>query len=120
VLNNYGLPYSTVIQSFDTDGYLLYKKEQHLRGGWSRELRYSYNERGWMQEVTSTEKNKISESRLYSYDELGNILWMETIAGERKNKLETIYSKDGLLEAVLKTSSENSDIHIVKFKYEFW
>lgn len=119
VLNNHGLPYSTVVVNYDENGYLMSKSERHLRGGWSRKTGYEYNERGWVHVKTSQEKSEEPVVEHFTYDDLGNLELVETTEGDVWKKTDTIYSKDGLLEALLRTSSENSDIHIVKYKYRF-
>lgn len=119
--NNYGLLYSHITTTVNGLGYLISEREDIVMSNRSTTQFYSYNEKGWLEEVKSENSNpELSKSVKYFYDDLGNLLKLERyLGGKMTQEIEVLYTETMLIEAFLDHDVRSHDIVITKFTYEF-
>lgn len=119
--NNYGLHYATTSVTSGTGGYLQKEETELILSGRITTNLYTYNERGWVSSVESTDNQATQKSsRLFEYDELGNLLKVKYLKNEEVvREVEILYTDNLLIEALLDMDMSTNDIVIQKFTYEF-
>lgn len=120
IVNNYGRAYASYTEKYESGGYLAWTYLSHWRGGWFQETTYDYGERGWVSSKEVIEFGKDKEVRTFSYDEIGNLTELMRTEGDSWEKYEVVYSGNGLVDGVIKTTHANTDIHIINFSYDFF
>lgn len=119
--NNYGLLYSHITTTTNGLGYLISEREDIVMSNRSTTQTYKYNEKGWLEEVSSENNNPdLTKGSKYYYDDLGNLLKLERyLGGKMTQEIEVLYTETMLIEAFLDHDVRSHDIVITKFAYEF-
>jgi hypothetical protein len=120
--NNYGLKYSTLTITQNELGYMVSEVEELMMSGRTTTRSYTYNEKGWIEKIeTKDNMNGPQKSETFIYDNLGNLTKVEyREAGKLKREVEVLYTPTMLIEAFLDHDTQNHNIIITKFSYEYY
>jgi len=125
VYNSYDLPYITVIQYYNEEGYLLSREERLMMTSSINTINYSYNEKGFIESIKTIKKNKEipAEEIKFIYDDFGNMLEKQLYRdGVYITETEVIYnSKSNLMSAVLIRDVSTNFIMAIRFQeYKYY
>lgn len=122
VFNNYGLHYSNWTITKNELGYYVSEVEELIMSGRTTTRKYSYNERGWIESIeTSDNMTSGAKRTTFVYDNTGNLLKVEYFEDKKMfREIEVLYTPSMLIEAFLDHDIRSHDIIITKFSYEFY
>lgn len=120
--NNYGLFYSERTITRDPLGYIIKEVEELVMSGRTVTRNYSYNDKGWIDEIVQTDNlGSPKKSEIFYYDPFGNLQKVEYyLADELTREVEVLYLENMLLEALIDHDLQSGDIRITKFSYDFY
>lgn len=120
--NNYGLLYSQITTKRNDLGYLISEREETVMSGRVTTKVYTYNDKGWLDEIHWEEADKtISKRHKFYYDPIGNLLKIEKYKGATMvQEVEVLYTDTMLIEALLDHDVISHDITITKFAYAYY
>ena len=120
IYNSYDLPYITVMNYFNEEGYLLSREERLMMTSTVNTITYSYNEKGYIESIKTLKKNKEvpAEELKFIYDDFGNMLEKQLYRdGDYITETEVIYnSKSNLMTAVLIRDVKTNFIMAIRFQ----
>jgi hypothetical protein len=120
-INNYGLAFSAITTEKNEQGFLLSEEEEWYISKKINKKIYLYNEKGWVEKITTHVFNESNEEQLvYQYDEIGNVLTAKKIVnGKAVEEYEVLYQNGALVKAILIQDLESEAITIHKYEYTF-
>ena len=121
-LNNYGLPYSIDLIYRDSSGFVLREEKELTLSGKNLSKEYSYNDKGWIAEITTVENSSKKETKreTFQYDRIGNLIKVSYYTNAvLKREIEILYTATSFIEATLDQDMGSKDILITKYTYEF-
>jgi len=122
--NNYGDPFKKERWTYNELGYLTEITSHFLISNRRSKVGYTYDEKGRTKErITINDLGRGDSERLvYEYDEVGQLLSKKIFRNEEQIKLiEYLYDKKTmLLDAELTKVMDNNFIRIVQYEYVFW
>jgi len=120
--NNYGLPYSVDLVYRDSAGFVTREEKELTLSGKSLSKLYTYNDKGWIAEISTTESSSKKEIKreTFQYDRIGNLIKVTYFSnGEVQREIEILYTPTSFIEATLDQDMGSKDILITKYTYEF-
>jgi len=125
IYNSYNLPYITIMNYFNNEGYLLSREERLMMTSTVSVINYSYNEKGYVESIKTIKKNKEipAEELKFIYDDFGNLLEKQFYRdGKYITETEVIYnSKSNLMTAVLIRDVTTNFIMAIRFQdYKYY
>lgn len=120
--NNYGLPYSIDLVFRDTAGFVTREEKELTLSGKSLSKVYSYNDKGWIAQVSTIESatNKETKRETFHYDRIGNLIKVSYFTNTvLQREIEILYTPTSFIEATLDQDMGSKDILITKYTYEF-
>lgn len=118
--NNYGKSYKEQISYYNDYGYLIAENTKFIIGNKKSKRTFEYDEKGRVSKTVDINKNQVI-SKIYSYDEIGNILEIKIYDKDQfVTSHQYLYDeKTMLLTAQLIKDVETEFIQIVKYRYTF-
>jgi len=124
VYNSYGLPYMEEFTYYNDLGYLVKKEQRLLMTGELSTLAYSYNDKGLLSSLVTTQYGLETplEEFQFSYDQNGNLQERRVYRdGKYVTEFEIIYNeKSRLLKYVLTRDVKSNFLMILGFKEYFF
>ena len=120
--NNYGLPYSIDLVFRDTAGFVSREEKELTLSGKSFSKIYTYNDKGWIAQISTIESgsNKESKRESFHYDRIGNLTKVDYYSNSvLTREIEILYTPTSFIEATLDQDMGSKDITITKYSYEF-
>lgn len=118
--NSYEKPYKATTFTYNSVGFLLEEKEVYLIGKRQIKTIYSYNEMGFLNEITL--EKKIPEKTIFYYNGQGDLIRLEYFKkGTLDHIHEFFYDKNtALLSSSFSREEGSGFINIVKYDFEFY
>jgi len=125
VCNNYDLPYKIQVVRYDDHGYMIEQEERFLRTSNFNKKTYQYNDKGWLQTITTYQKgsNLPNEEEHYRYDEYGNLIEKHLYKKQEFiTDTQIVYNeKSKLMTAVIIRDVKTDFIMVIRFdKYDYF